>query len=90
MKATFSTDNHQTFNSAEGLDGSQPVKPLEPSLIKKKELAKRLSVSTRTIDNWIAKRMIPFIQVSPRIYLYDFEAVLASLRKHYEVEAKVR
>ena len=57
-----------------------------PALIKKKELAKRISVSPRTIDNWAAKRMIPFLQVSPRFYLYDFEAVLAALRKHYQVD----
>ena len=58
---------------------------IEPTLIKKKELAKRLSVSPRTIDNWVAKRIIPFIRVGPRFYLYDFEAVLAAIREHYEV-----
>ena len=63
---------------------------IEPTLIKKKELAKRLSVSPRTIDNWVAKRTIPFIRVGPRFYLYDFEAVLAAIRKHYEIEAKPR
>lgn len=63
---------------------------IEPTLIKKKELAKRLSVSPRTIDNWVAKRVIPFIRVGPRFYLYDFEAVLAAIRKHYEIEAKLR
>jgi DNA-binding transcriptional MerR regulator len=60
---------------------------IAPTLIKKKELAKRLSVSPRTIDSWAAKRMIPYLQVSPRFYLYDFEAVLAALRKHYQVDA---
>ena len=59
---------------------------IEPTLIKKKELAKRLSVSTRSIDTWVGKRMIPYIQVSPRFYLYDFEAVLAAVRKHYQVD----
>ncbi|MCP5535371.1 MAG: excisionase family DNA-binding protein [Akkermansiaceae bacterium] len=59
---------------------------IEPTLIKKKELAKRLSVSTRTIDNWVAKRIIPFIRMGPRFYLYDFDAVLTAIRKHYEVE----
>ena len=56
-------------------------------LIKKKELAKRLSVSTRSIDTWVGKRMIPYIQITPRFYLYDFEAVLAAVRKHYQVDA---
>ena len=59
---------------------------IEPTLIKKKQLAKRLSVSTRTIDNWVARRVIPFIQVGPRFYLYEFEAVLAAVREHYQVE----
>lgn len=59
----------------------------DPTLIKKKELAKRLSVSTRTIDNWVAKRVIPFIHVAPRFYLYEFDAVLAALKMHYQVDA---
>jgi len=58
----------------------------EPTLIKKKELAKRLSVSTRTIDNWVAKRLIPYIQITSRFYLYEFDAVLAAIRKHYQIE----
>ena len=58
----------------------------EPTLIKKKELAKRLSVSTRTIDNCVAKRLIPYIQITSRFYLYEFDAVLAALRKHYQIE----
>ena len=60
----------------------------EPTLIKKKELAKRLSVSTRTIDNWVAKRLIPYIQITSRFYLYEFDAVLAAIRKHRAGSAK--
>ena len=62
--------------------------PVQPTLIRKKELAKRLSVSTRTIDNWVAKRLIPYIQVTPRFYLYEFDAVLAALKKQYQVDAR--
>lgn len=58
----------------------------EPALIKKKELAKRLSVSPRTIDEWARKRMIPFIPVTTRLYLYDFDAVLAVLKKKYQID----
>ena len=63
---------------------------IEPTLIKKKELAKRLSVSTRSIDTWVGKRMIPYIQVTPRFYLYEFDAVLAALKRHYQVEPMTR
>jgi hypothetical protein len=59
---------------------------IEPTLIKKKELAKRLSVSPRTIDGWVARRLVPYIQVSPRFYLYEFDAVLAAIRKHYQID----
>jgi hypothetical protein len=34
--------------------------------------------------------MIPYIQITPRFYLYDFEAVLAAVRKHYQVEPASR
>ncbi len=60
-----------------------------PTLIKKKELAKRLSVSPRTIDEWARKRRIPYLRISPRFHLYDFEAVLSALRKLYQVEEAV-
>jgi len=83
MKATITTHLVQTMNTS---DSIQEVGPIQPTLIKKKELAKRLSVSTRTIDEWVGKRMIPYIQITPRFYLYEFEAVLAVLRKLYQIE----
>ena len=62
----------------------------EPTLIKKKELAKLLSVSTRSIDNWVARRLIPYIQITHRFYLYEFDAVLAAIRKHYQIDPVIR
>jgi excisionase family DNA binding protein len=58
-----------------------------PILIKKKELAKRLSVSPHTIDAWVKRREIPCIQVTPRLYLYELEAVMEALRKRYGINA---
>ncbi|MFN6017433.1 MAG: helix-turn-helix transcriptional regulator [Verrucomicrobiota bacterium] len=58
-----------------------------PTLIRKKELAQRLSVSPRTIDNWVSRRVIPYIQLSSRFNLYDPEAVIEALRKTYQIEA---
>ena len=86
MKVTISTTNVRTTNSSESVEAIGTSGPVQPTLIKKKELAKRLSVSTRSIDVWVGKRMIPYIQITPRFYLYDFEAVLAAVRKHYQVD----
>ena len=61
---------------------------IEPALIQKKELAKRLSVSPRTIDGWVARRVIPCIKVSSRFNLYDLDAVLTALKRNYQVEAR--
>lgn len=58
-----------------------------PVFIKKPELAKRLSVSSRTIDEWVRNRKIPYLHIGPRFYLYDYDEVLAALRKHYKVDA---
>ena len=57
----------------------------EPVLIKKRELARRLSVSPRTIEGWTRKRVIPYIAVSSRLNLFDFEDVLACLQRHYRI-----
>jgi excisionase family DNA binding protein len=56
-------------------------------LIKKKELAKRLSVSPHTIDAWVQRREIPCIKVTPRLYLYEVEAVMDAIRKKYGTNA---
>lgn len=64
-----------------------PATNNEPILIKKKELAKRLSVSPHTIDAWVQRREIPCIKVTPRLYLYEVEAVMAAIRKKYKIDA---
>jgi hypothetical protein len=44
-------------------------------LVRKRQLAALLSVSPRTIDSWVAKRVIPFIEPYPRLHLFDPSAV---------------
>ena len=90
MKAIILTPNTLTVNSSEPLNPAGSGGISYPNIVRRQELAKRLAVSTRTIDNWMAKRLIPYIQVSPRFYLYEFDAVLAALKKHYGVEAATR
>ena len=90
MKATILTQSVQTMNSSEAMMTSGSAEIVQPKVIRKKELAKRLSVSTRTVDTWMAKRLIPYIQVTPRFYLYEFDAVLAAIKKHYQIEPVTR
>ncbi len=59
----------------------------EPVYVKKVELARRLSVSPRTIEQWSQKRIIPHVAVSSRLNLYNFDEVLDVLEKRYKVEA---
>ena len=88
MKATVIKHPALTSNTSQPLEGGGSSGIIQPTLIKKKELAKRLSVSTRSIDTWVAKRVIAYIQITPRFYLFEFEAVLAALKKHYQVDAR--
>jgi hypothetical protein len=85
MNATILKHPARTSNTCDPVQAADPIQPI---LIKKKELAKRLSVSTRSIDAWVSKRLIPYIQITPRFYLFEFEAVLAALKKHYQVDAR--
>jgi len=90
MKVIICTANQATMNTCEPVGQIGTVGTPSPVLVKKKELAKRLSVSPRTIDNWVAKRVIPYLQITPRFYLFHFDEVLAAVRKHYQVDAVSR
>jgi len=57
-------------------------------LLKKKALAAQLGVSVRTIDGWIAKRTIPYLAPSPRLHLFDLDAVRNALSDRFGVEAR--
>jgi hypothetical protein len=87
MKATINTHPVRTMNTSDAVESLTSSGFVQPTLIKKKDLAKRLSVSTRSIDGWVSKRVIPYIQITPRFYLYEFDAVLAALKKLYQVDA---
>ena len=53
----------------------------DPALLKRRELAKALSVSARSIDNWQREKKIPFIRISPRCVLFDLANVLSALKR---------
>jgi hypothetical protein len=64
--------------------------PTETLFVKKYEVARAICVSARTVDNWAARRTIPYIAVSPRMHLFDLEEVTAALREKYGVSATDR
>ena len=53
MKATILKHPARTSNTSQPLEDGGSSGFIQPTLIKKKELAKRLSVSTRSIDTWV-------------------------------------
>ena len=61
-----------------------------PIFVKKTEAAKALGVSNRTLDDWVARRVIPYVAVSPRMHLFDLDAVQLALRDRFGVSADKR
>lgn len=89
MKPPLNNDP-QTYSGGVPIDSAKPLELVEAKLIKRKQLAKLLSVSVPTIDAWRTKRIIPYIEIRPRFYLFEPDEVVAALKKHYQVDAKTR
>jgi excisionase family DNA binding protein len=58
--------------------------PLTKQLLSKRELAAVLGVSERTIENWLAARRIPRLQLSARLTRFSLPKVEAALNR-YEI-----
>lgn len=67
-------NNQGTGTAANGTDG----------YITKEEVAKRLKKTVRTIENWQARGIIPFIKVG-RSVLFDWTDVQAHLQRNFRV-----
>ena len=63
---------------------------IEPLFVRKAELARLLGVSLRTVDDWLARRLIPYVAVSSRLHLFNVHEVEEALRKQFGVEAAER
>jgi hypothetical protein len=50
-------------------------------LLRRRELAHRLGLSPRSVDNLTAKKLIPYIKISPRCVRFSLEAVLRALNR---------
>jgi len=60
------------------------------ALLKRRQLARVISVSPRTVDNWQKQRRIPYIKLSARCVRYHLPSVLAALRRFEVREAGYR
>lgn len=50
-------------------------------LVTKKTIAKAASVSTRLVELWMARRLIPVVRLSLRCVRFHLPSVLAALRR---------
>jgi len=64
------------------------ITPHTHPLVKKKILAETLGVSVRTVDNWVAQRLIPYLAPSPRLHLFDPDAVRTALAARFGVQPR--
>lgn len=60
------------------LDAPENGMRVEPGFIDEKQLLVRLPVSRRTLGNWKAKGILPFIKIGRRC-LYDWVSVQSAL-----------
>ena len=56
-------------------------------MFSKNELAPKLRVSVRTIENWQRKRYLPFIKVA-NVVIFYWPTVLAHLQTHFSVSPR--
>ena len=57
---------------------SKPV----PVLVRTPELAHAISTSPRTVERWRADGKIPYLRISPRLFLYSIPAVVEALGRY--------
>ena len=60
----------------------------EPQLLKKRDAARILSISPRTLDDWVAKGIVPYLAISPRLHLFDIGQVRAVLAEKFGVNSR--
>jgi predicted DNA-binding transcriptional regulator AlpA len=66
-------------------DSSEGIPSMPKRLLTKRELAAVLSVSERTIDNWLAQKRIPRLRLSARMTRFSLPRVETSLAR-YEIK----
>jgi excisionase family DNA binding protein len=66
----------------------QPV-PFQYLLFCKAEMARYLGVEVRTLENWMARRLVPFIKIGGTVR-FRVNDVLCHLQTHHQVHPRLR
>jgi len=88
LKIIIDTHHLLTTNSGTLSCSMSTARPL--GLVKKAELAKRLSVCAREIEKWMKQERIPYLKMGPHCIRYDVEDVISALKKNYQVNPRDR
>jgi hypothetical protein len=66
----------------------QNISTEDRDLITRRDLARRFSVSERTVFNWQRNKLIPSIAIGARTVRFDLADVRAALVRNHRVAAK--
>jgi len=61
----------------------------DSGLVNKRQVARAMNVSPRTVDNWIQRRLIPFVRISSRCIRFSLPAVMRALQR-FEIKEVTR
>ena len=64
------------------MNEKQTVERANDGLLTKRTLAPKLQISTRTLDSWMKKGLVPFIKVGGKTVRFRLGDVLEKLNAH--------
>lgn len=73
-----------SVSSPDALGQAEAITKKEDELLTKKALAPRLHVTTRTIENWQKRGVIPYLKIG-KVVLFVWADVLAALKTNFGV-----
>ena len=76
-----------TVSAVQPLAQRNQISPQPQALIDRDQLAAAIRVSRRTVDQWRADGVLPYIKVGA-VIRFDLADVLAALRERFRVQAK--
>jgi excisionase family DNA binding protein len=73
-------------NESQIIEALQPVAAVAQAdeMLTKKELAMRLKMTVRTVENWQRRGVLPFVKVG-KIVLFHWPDVVAHLKSNFRV-----